>query len=79
MPRRNSPLDSAKCLAVFGGHDRGEFVEVLFKQRLELEEKLHAIDGRSGAPRGEGGVSGLDRSVHFCLRNRPVNGREVRR
>ena len=53
-------------LAVFGGDDRGQLVEMLFEQRLELEKKLHAVRGRRGAPGGESGVGGLDRGVDFC-------------
>ena len=45
---------------------RGEIIQVIFQQRFELEEKLHAIGGGRVAPRGKCGMRGLYRRIYFC-------------
>ena len=51
MPRWMSPLASGEGLAVLGGQQGGEFVQVLVDQVHELEQDPAAALGVHGAPR----------------------------
>ena len=55
-----------ESFAVFDGYKSAEFVDMLFKEHFEFEERLDAVLGRSAAPVREGGGSGFDGGIDFC-------------
>ena len=62
----------AQRLSVFDGDEPRQFVDVLFEQHLQLEERLDAVFRRRASPFREGGRGGFDGGIYFagfCKRN----------
>ena len=55
----------AERLPVFNRDQAAQFVEVLFEQHFQFEERLNSVFGRCAAPFRKCGCGSFDRGVHF--------------